>query len=208
MHRSTLKDLHEVAISDWRHGEFVISQALLRRATSPTKTNSQSSLYWRSKESNEAIGEALPGLFDLNNEGRQRRLSQYVLPAKTSLTVYGDQVEVKLEVKVEVKLEVNKDMLASTEPCNNTFNDTTSICQTTQISGGGGDEARGQGGGEVGGEGGVEDGHGARGEGGGGDGGGGENYKYIHIIKHHLPISAIWEREKEKHHTNREFQER
>ncbi|KAL6271934.1 hypothetical protein ACE6H2_028845 [Prunus campanulata] len=43
MHRSTLKGLHEVVISDWRHGEFVISQALLRRATSPTNTNSQSS---------------------------------------------------------------------------------------------------------------------------------------------------------------------
>ncbi|CAB4322252.1 unnamed protein product [Prunus armeniaca] len=43
MHRSTLKGLHEVVISDWRHGEFVISQALLRRATSPTNANSQSS---------------------------------------------------------------------------------------------------------------------------------------------------------------------
>ncbi|KAH0978154.1 hypothetical protein GBA52_027873 [Prunus armeniaca] len=34
-----------VAISDWRHGEFVISEAILRRATSPTNTNSQSSLF-------------------------------------------------------------------------------------------------------------------------------------------------------------------
>ncbi|CAL9024045.1 unnamed protein product [Prunus brigantina] len=97
MHRSTLKGLHEqllyfckrVTISDWRHGEFVISQAILRRATSPTNTNSQSrsstykilyinSSFHSNGEVNDQANDGVLSIVDLAGAEREKRTGNQV----------------------------------------------------------------------------------------------------------------------------------